>query len=102
MCKECGCGNTGENQMRVLGVPGMMCEHCQNSVETALLQLPGVMSAVVDLNAKTVTVNYQQSQVTLDELVKAIEDTGFEVDPKTLEAPHHHHGIMHTITKFFK
>jgi copper chaperone CopZ len=40
----------------VIGVGGMMCSHCTAAVEKACLSVPGVESAVADLEKKNVTV----------------------------------------------
>ena len=40
----------------VIKVNGMMCGHCKAHVETACKGVPGVTDAVVDLDAKNVTV----------------------------------------------
>jgi copper chaperone CopZ len=40
----------------VIGVGGMMCGHCTAAVEKACLSVPGVESAVADLEKKNVTV----------------------------------------------
>lgn len=40
----------------VIRVEGMMCTHCKARVEKACKAVPGVVDAVADLAAKTVTV----------------------------------------------
>ncbi len=60
----------------VIGVEGMMCEHCKARVEKACLSVPGVISAVVSLENKNVTVTGEAS---LDGLRAAITDAGYEV-----------------------
>ena len=40
----------------VITVHGMMCKHCKATVERVCKAIPGVVDAVVDLNAKNVTV----------------------------------------------
>lgn len=109
MCKDCGCGATN-NKQTILSVPGMMCEHCQNTVEGALLKVPSVMSAEVDLEKKTATVNSDQA-VTLDQLVDAVSAVGFDVDTEatvTNAAPAHYHShsvsdsVVGTFKKLFK
>lgn len=101
MCKDCGCGSQGGNQRAVLTVPGMMCENCKATVESALLGLPGVMSAVVNLESKTVTVDFDAASTTIEAMKTAIDDTGFEVT-EVATPTHHHHGMLHRITKIFK
>lgn len=60
-----------------LQVEGMSCNHCVNSVEGALKQLGA--SAQVDLSAKTVIVEYNESSTTLAAIKEAIEDQGYDV-----------------------
>jgi len=63
----------------VLQVEGMSCGHCKASVEKALKALPGVADATVNLEAKNVTVQYDNNVVGVDAMKKAIEDDGYEV-----------------------
>ena len=60
----------------VLKVEGMMCTHCKAMVEKVSKAVPGAQDAVVDLQAKTVTVT---GQVDKQSLAKAITDAGYEV-----------------------
>lgn len=60
-----------------LNVKGMSCEHCVKSVEGALKNL-GV-SGRVDLSAHQVTVDYEESKVSLAAIKEAIEDQGYDV-----------------------
>ena len=60
----------------VLKVEGMMCTHCKAAVEKACKAVPGVVDAVVDLKAKTVTVS---GNADVAALKKAITDADFEV-----------------------
>lgn len=54
----------------------MMCGHCKAHVETACKGVPGVTDAVVDLDAKNVTVT---GDADVAALKKAITDAGYEV-----------------------
>lgn len=63
----------------VIKVEGMTCGHCKSSVEGALTKLEGVVSAVVDLGADNVTVEYDEAKVSLDQLKEEIEGVGFDV-----------------------
>ena len=60
----------------VIHVEGMMCPHCKAMVEKVCMATPGTQSAVVDLQAKQVTVT---GQADLAALKKAITDAGYEV-----------------------
>lgn len=60
----------------VIKVEGMMCVHCKARVEQVCKAIPGVEDAVVDLEAKQVSVC---GKADLDLLKKAITDAGYEV-----------------------
>lgn len=63
----------------VLKVEGMSCMHCVNAVKKAVGGLAGVEKVAVDLEGKTVTVDYDENKVTLTEIKNAIEDQGYDV-----------------------
>jgi len=66
-----------ENVMQtVIMVEGMMCPHCKVRVESVCKAVPGALDAVVDLQAKNVTVTGDAS---LEALKNAIVAAGYEV-----------------------
>ncbi|WP_410514670.1 copper chaperone CopZ [Paenibacillus sp. BR2-3] len=64
-------------QSVTLKVEGMSCGHCVNSVEGAVKNLGA--SATVDLANNSVSVNYDESKVSLEAIKEAIEDQGYDV-----------------------
>ena len=60
----------------VIKVEGMMCVHCKARVESVCKAVAGATDAVVDLEAKQVTVSGSAS---VDDLKKAITEAGYEV-----------------------
>jgi Cu+-exporting ATPase len=60
----------------VINVNGMMCPHCKAMVEKVCKAVPGTTDAVVDLQAKNVTVT---GSADVEALKKAIIDAGYEV-----------------------
>jgi copper chaperone len=62
-----------------ISVPEIHCDHCKSSIEGALAPLPGVALAVVDIDARTVTVEVDQTLTDRARLVAAIEGQGYEV-----------------------
>ena len=60
----------------VIRVEGMMCVHCKAMVEKVCKATAGTVDAVVDLQAKNVTVTGDAS---VEALKKAITDAGYEV-----------------------
>ena len=61
-----------------ISVPEIHCDHCKHSIEGALA-LPGVASARVDVEARTVTVEVDETLTDRGRLVAAIEDQGYDV-----------------------
>lgn len=59
-------------------IGGMTCAACVNSVEGILRNLPGVKRAVVALATSLGEVEYDPSVISKDDIVNAIEDSGFE------------------------
>ncbi|MNN01564.1 Copper chaperone CopZ [compost metagenome] len=60
-----------------LQVEGMSCGHCVNSIEKAL-ESAGAAGRV-DLASKTVEVQYDEAQISVQALKEVIEDQGYEV-----------------------
>ena len=60
----------------VIKVEGMMCGHCKATVEKVCKAVPGVQDAVVDLQAKTVTVT---GSADAEALKQAIRDADYRV-----------------------
>ncbi|MDN7247154.1 copper chaperone CopZ [Planococcus shenhongbingii] len=62
-----------------LKVQGMSCAHCVNAVESSVGELQGVSAVKVDLGKGEVTVAYDNSKSSLNEIKEVIEDQGYEV-----------------------
>jgi copper chaperone len=62
-----------------ISVPEIHCDHCKHAIEEALVPLPGVASARVDVPARTVTVEIDKTVTDRGRLVAAIEEQGYEV-----------------------
>ncbi|SFX60630.1 copper chaperone [Thermoactinomyces sp. DSM 45891] len=63
--------------IQILQVEGMSCNHCVKTIEEALEQIE--VKASVDLEGKSVTVEFHQGKVTLAQIKEAIENQGFDV-----------------------
>ena len=61
-----------------LTVEGMSCEGCEQTVEDALEDVPGVTEATADNEDDAVTV---EGDADADDLVAAVEDAGYEAAP---------------------
>jgi copper chaperone len=62
-----------------ISVPEIHCDHCKHSIQGALAPLPGVASARVDVKARMVTVEVDETLTDRGRLVAAIEDQGYDV-----------------------
>jgi copper chaperone len=62
-----------------ISVPEIHCDHCKHSIEGALTPLPGVASALVDIDARMVTVEVDETVSDRARLVAAIREQGYEV-----------------------
>ena len=62
-----------------LNVPDISCDHCKMSIEGAVNQLTGIESAEVDIEDRTVAVSFDSASQSLQEIVTAIEEQGYEV-----------------------
>ncbi len=60
----------------IIKIEGMSCGHCKAAVEKALKSVPGVETAVVDLEKKQAAVTGSASLAALRE---AVEEAGYEV-----------------------
>jgi copper chaperone len=63
----------------VVNVEGMSCQHCVKAVTNAVGALAGVSNVVVDLAAKTATVEYDPAQCSVEKIKQEIEDQGYDV-----------------------
>lgn len=62
----------------VLKVGGMSCGGCVKSVTTVLEALAGVTRAEVSLAKGEAVVDYDAGKVSREQMVRAIDDAGFE------------------------
>lgn len=62
-----------------LPVQGMSCQHCKHNIETSVKQLDGVKEVTAYYNEGYVNVDFDDSQVKLEQIIQEIEDLGFEI-----------------------
>jgi copper chaperone len=60
-----------------LRVTGMTCGHCQAKVEKALKGVTGVYSAIVDLPDGEAEIDFDDDQVTTEQLLTAVTKVGY-------------------------
>lgn len=71
--------NMKETESKVIPVLEMSCAVCANNVESTVKNLPGVKDATVNFAANTLTVTYNPSVVSLQEMRKAVQDAGYDL-----------------------
>uniref|UniRef100_A0AB33JEB1 HMA domain-containing protein n=1 Tax=Prevotella sp. GTC17260 TaxID=3236796 RepID=A0AB33JEB1_9BACT len=59
-------------------VNGMKCVHCKVNVENAVKAMAGVTGAEADLENKSLTVDFDEAQVTVEGIKTAVENAGYE------------------------
>ncbi|GFS29561.1 heavy metal atpase 5 [Actinidia rufa] len=59
-------------------IKGMTCTSCCSTVESTLQKVPGVQKSQVALATEEAQVHYDPKVVSSNQLIRAIEDTGFE------------------------
>ncbi|WP_088105573.1 copper chaperone CopZ [Halalkalibacter urbisdiaboli] len=62
-----------------LEVKGMSCGHCVNAVENNVGALVGVSKVSVNLGEGKVEIEFNPSEVTLEEIKDVIDDQGYDV-----------------------
>jgi len=62
-----------------LRIKGMHCATCTDTVKEALLSLKGVQDARVNLATEKATFTYDPKSVSLDDVEKAVRESGYEV-----------------------
>ncbi|MCL4476124.1 MAG: cation transporter [Nitrospirae bacterium] len=70
----------GNLKQVTLKVEGMTCATCPVTVKVALKRLPGVINTDVSFKEAKAVVGYQEGKVTVEQMIKAIEDAGYYAD----------------------
>ncbi|GJJ79748.1 heavy-metal-associated domain-containing protein [Pasteurella canis] len=65
-------------QKVTLKIEGMHCGGCVKSVTRILQEFDGVEIAEVNLESANAEVTFEPSQVSIEELIEAVENAGFE------------------------
>ena len=73
-----GTGYTPLVEKVTIPISGISCASCVSTIERALNQAPGVLSASVNLATNAATVEFLPPTITLQDLRRAIRDAGYE------------------------
>ena len=61
----------------VIPVEGMTCLTCELTIESGLKRLPGIQYADARVTDQTVSVRYDPTQISVDDMLKVINKTGY-------------------------
>ncbi len=64
-----------------LKLGGMSCAACANSIESALLTVPGVKDGSVNFGVEQATITYDAQKVSLQDLQDAVAEAGYSAQP---------------------
>jgi copper chaperone len=68
-----------ESEHTVLNVPNISCNHCKRAIETAVGGLEGVRAVDVEVDAKSVSVEFDPDETSLTAIKDAIVEEGYAV-----------------------
>jgi len=71
----------------VLDIQNMTCASCVRRVEHALAEVPGVLTAQVNLATESALVRYAEGSVTPADLARAATDRGYPATPRSSDSP---------------
>lgn len=60
-------------------VPDISCEHCQRAIEDSLGKLAGAKNVKVNIQAKTVHLDYDPQQINLSKIEETLDEIGYTV-----------------------
>lgn len=62
-----------------LNVPDISCEHCERTITNALVPIAGVRTVDVDIPGKQVRVDYDESQVNVEQMKDVLQEEEYPV-----------------------
>ncbi len=67
-------------KQEILKIPALHCSSCGNTVKLVLTPLPSVEVTQIDAKAKQVIVQFDESEVSLNQIREALEEVGYFPD----------------------
>jgi copper chaperone CopZ len=71
--------DVGADQLAIIRIDGMHCHKCEQTVQRALMQHPGVHEVEVDFNSAQASVLFDHGKTSLKTLTDAITEVGYHV-----------------------
>jgi len=70
--------DVAKDQLAIIKIQGMHCHKCEQSIQKALGEQPGVHEAEVDFNSGQASVLFDGSAVTVAQLMQTIDEVGYQ------------------------
>jgi copper chaperone CopZ len=70
--------DVASDQFVLIRIEGMHCHKCEQAIQRALSQLPGVNEVEVDFNSGQASVLFKREAVSIAELMQTVNDAGYE------------------------
>jgi copper chaperone len=64
----------------VLNIPDISCEHCERTITNALTPVEGVRMVQVDIPTRQVRVEYDEAQVSVDQMKDVLQEQDYPVE----------------------
>ena len=64
----------------ILKVPDISCEHCERTITNALTPISGVRTVNVDIPGKQVRVDYDEAQVSVNQMKDVLQEEDYPVE----------------------
>jgi len=70
--------NESNIENTTIPIEGMTCDACQNHVNHAINQLPGIINVESSYNKANTTVSFDKSKTNINDIINAINSTGYK------------------------
>ncbi len=64
-------------KQETLKIPALHCSSCGNTVKRVLKPLPSVEVTQIDVESKQVSLHFDESEVSLNQIREALEEVGY-------------------------
>ncbi len=69
--------NVGHDHLVLIRIDGMHCHRCEQAIQKALEQCPGVHEVEVDFNSGQASVLFDRQRVSVPRLMQAVDQAGY-------------------------
>lgn len=70
--------DVSKDQLALIRIDGMHCHKCEKAISKTLSDIPGVFEVEVDFNSGQASVLFDRSQVTVPQLMTAVNEAGYQ------------------------